>query len=389
MGYTPLQSPVYEQERLPVPYRTSWLLHGGLFILTFLSTVMAGTSWAMQDFTEMANWVYGLQYSVLIMTFLAAHEFGHYFAAKYHGVDATLPYFIPVPQLPGIFAFPFGTMGAVIRTRSAIMTRKALFDIGVAGPLAGFVVCFVFIIVGIMSISGQESLYAYHPEYRALNGFIPSHGLYFGNSMFYALLTSIIPSPGNFLPPMNEMYHYPFFCVGWFGLFVTCLNLLPAGQLDGGHIVYAMFGDTQWKISRWVWRGLMLLGMGWLLGLLHSQVLYDSPDALYTFFQTLLLPPLSLINTLMPWYYQVWSGWLFWAVLLRFVFKLHHPPLDDIEPIGARRMVIGWIAMLIFIGSFSLTGIYYIPEGSVKVPRQQKQSQPRETVQAEKGRDKL
>ncbi len=361
MGYTPLNRYTQEAEQpLRTRPRTAWWLHLGLFILTFMSTIMAGTSWAMHDFQEVANWGYGLQYGVLIMMFLSAHEFGHYFAARYHGVDASLPYFIPVPP---IFQVPFGTMGAVMSTRSPITTRKALFDIGIAGPLAGFVMCVAFLIVGIATMPPRESIYLFHPEYRLFSGSVPEYGLYFGNSILYSFLTTVIPNPHGFLPPLNEMYHYPFLCVGWFGLFITALNLLPAGQLDGGHIMYAMFGDLQHKIGRWAWRILLLLGMGSVLGWLHLQIMYDSPDALYTFFQKMLIMPLNFLHIIAPWYYNAWSGWLFWAFLLRFAFRIQHPPMDeDEEPLGTGRIVLGWLAVLIFITSFSFNGIFLIQQ---------------------------
>ncbi len=162
MGYTNLQppqqnytSPEYEYARR----RSSWVLPLGLFILTLFSTLMAGAAWAGQNFLEVTTWVSGVQYSLLILTFLASHEFGHYFAAKYHGVDATLPYFIPVPPL----FLPFGTAGAVIRTQSPIMSRKALFDIGVAGPIAGFVMCVIFLVIGFMTLPSQDFLFQIHP----------------------------------------------------------------------------------------------------------------------------------------------------------------------------------------------------------------------------------
>src|SRR5205085_453169 len=145
----------------------------------------------------LAQWQLGLPFGILIMLFLSAHEFGHYFAARRHGVDATLPYYIPMPPL--ILGSIFGTMGAVIRTRSPIPNRKALFDIGVAGPLAGFVVALAYLIIGMVTMPGIDSLYAIHPEYRAL-GSIPDIGMHFGGFMLYDLLKILFVSPGHFFP---------------------------------------------------------------------------------------------------------------------------------------------------------------------------------------------
>jgi membrane-associated protease RseP (regulator of RpoE activity) len=377
MGYTNLQppqyniSPGYEYARR----RSSRIMPFGLFALTLISTVMAGTSWAGRDFFEITNWVYGVQYAFLIFTFLAAHEFGHYFAARYHGVDATLPYFIPVPPI----VMPFGTAGAVIRTRSPIMTRKALFDIGVAGPIAGFVVCVIFLIIGFATLPSQEFLYDIHPDYRQFGGPIPEYGLHFGSTLLYSALESLFANPSGWLPPMNEMYHYPYLCVGWFGLFVTSMNLLPIGQLDGGHIAHAMFSSGQARIGRVAWWIIALLALGSVLSILHDRILYDSPDALYTFFQSLLLPPLNALHSFFPAYYQAWGGWILWAVILRFFIRIEHPYVDDDKPLDGKRMAIGFLSALILVVSFCPTGIF-------DVERTEKNSVPKTTPKSVDGK---
>jgi membrane-associated protease RseP (regulator of RpoE activity) len=359
MGYTSLKpseqgqfSPQFEEARR----RSGWILPLGLFILTFFSTLMAGAAWAGQNFLEVTTWSYGLQYALLILTFLAAHEFGHYFAAKYHGVDATLPYFIPVPPL----FMPFGTAGAVIRTRTAIMNRKALFDIGVSGPLAGFVVCIVFLAIGFMTLPSQDFLLNIHPEYRQFGGAIPDYGLHFGGTMLYSVFERIFANPNGWLPPMNEMYHYPYLCVGWFGLFVTSMNLLPIGQLDGGHIAHAMFSYGQARIGRIVWWGIALMGLGSILSYVHGRIMFDSPDSLYMFFQSLLLPPLNALHSVVPSYYQMWSGWVLWAIILRFFIRIEHPYVDDDEPLDKKRMAVGFLSALVLVVSFCPAGVFDI-----------------------------
>lgn len=366
MGYTPLGSYEPETEYTHVRRRSSWLINLGLFLLTVACTMMAGTQWVGHNPLEIINWSYGVQYSVLILLFLGSHEFGHYFAARAHGVDATLPYFIPIPPI----GMPFGTMGAVIRTRSPIMTRKALFDIGVAGPLAGFVMCVAFLIIGFATLPPKEFIFSIHPEYRMLGSEIPATGMFFGDTVLYHALSSLFANPNGWLPPMNEMYHYPYLCVGWFGLFVTALNLLPVGQLDGGHIAYAMFGERQITIGRIAWWVIFVLGLGSLMNWALDALMYDSPDALFTGLKSLLFPLLSVIQRAAPWLYAAYGGWLLWAFLLRVFIRIEHPPIDDHEPLGVGRMALGWLAAAILVVSFSFNGIYEIER--VESPRKRK-----------------
>ena len=290
MGYTRLND--VEEQYVPTNQKAykpkqRYTLHITLFILTFISTIIAGVSWNGKNFTDVSTWDSGLTYAALIMLFISAHEFGHYFAARYHGVDATLPFYIP---MPAPFLMPFGTMGAVIRTRSPIKNRKVLFDIGVSGPLAGFVVSLAVLVYGFLSLPGKEYLYDIHPEYLSLfGGDIPHFGLTFGDTLLYSFLANVFANPYGFLPPMNEIYHYPFLCVGWFGLFVTSLNLLPVGQLDGGHITYAMFGKKQGIVSRIVVAVMVAIGLFAVLGELRSYLEIDNPDSLFSFLQSIVI----------------------------------------------------------------------------------------------------
>ncbi len=298
-------------------------LHAGLILLTFVTTTLAGVQWLNKDFLELGNFSLGIPYASLLLLMLASHEFGHYIAARIHRIDSTLPFFIPFPPI-GVFA-PFGTFGAVIRIRSAIPSRQATFDIGAAGPIAGFIVSLAILAIGFRTLPSLEYLYSIHPEYAQLSS-IPQEGLTFGHTLLYDLMAYIWSPPGAFIPPMNEIYHYPFLCVGWFGLFVTALNLIPIGQLDGGHISFAMFGDVHHRIGQIALIGLIILGT---LGFL----------------------PLLGLNSSIGW-----TGWLFWALLLAVFLRkalYGRPPLIDMTPLNTSRMVIGWICALIFIGSFS------------------------------------
>ena len=304
-----------------------------LFAATVLSTLMAGVYFHERDPFEISNLPIGLTYSILIITFLSFHEFGHYFAARIHKVDVTLPYYIPFP----IFLNPFGTMGAVIRMRQPILSRKALFDIGIAGPVAGFFVSVAFLVYGMTHLPPFEYIYEIHPEY-AVTG-VPTSGFSFGPNLLYLGLAKLLTSsPDVFMPPMNEMYHYPFLCVGWFGLLVTGLNLLPVGQLDGGHIIYALFKSK----SKYIARGFFAVIL--VLGLVGAPTLIDM-ILLWLFdiriFNILWLDNFSFYN------------WLIWAVLIFFVIKIDHPPFVDHQPIGLARQLWGLFALFMFITTFT------------------------------------
>lgn len=368
MGYTRI-TPQHIPEQTEGKRKQKLPLHIALFVASFISMLMAGTQWAGKDFLDISNWQYGFTYAILLITFLSAHEFGHYFAARFHKVDATLPYFIPFPLL--LFN-PFGSMGAVIRTRTPIYTRKALFDIGVAGPLAGFVVCLIILVIGLLTLPDKSYIYQVHPEYLLLGGTIPKWGMYFGDTLLYSFLASVFGNSGGFLPPMNEIYHYPFLCVGWFGMFVTALNLLPIGQLDGGHITYAMFGRWHRYIARAAWWLIFIAGTGWWLNVFHDIIQTDQPDDIYTFFQSLLLPTLTTLKTLFPWWFASWGAWVFWALLVRFIVRLDHPPVPDTTPIGTTRMVIGWGAIAIFVLTISYNGLYEIAPSETQKQQLQK-----------------
>lgn len=300
--------------------KSSWIINLLLFLFTFFTTTLAGVFWLNQDPYQLNNFFSGIEYSVLILAVITTHEFGHYFAARYHKVDVTLPFYIPFPFLE---LNPFGTMGAVIKMKSPANNRKALFDIGVAGPIAGWITTMIILIIGVIKLPSINYIYQIHPEYA--NQGIPLTGLTFGNNIIFWTLQKIVPvSNDAFFPPMNEVYHYPFLCVGWFGLLITSLNLMPIGQLDGGHIAYAMFGEKHKKIAYGIFYLLLLFG---LLGLL----------------------PLFGID------FKLGSAnWLVWALLIFFVIKVQHPPVcNDFDvPLGTIRTFLGWIAFIIFVISF-------------------------------------
>lgn len=290
-----------------------------LFLATFFTTTLAGVFWANQDPFQLYNLPVGLTYSVLLLLVISAHEFGHYFAARIHKIDVTLPFYIPFPFL---FLNPFGTMGAVIKMRSRVQSRKSLFDIGVAGPITGWIVTIIILIIGYLSLPPISFLYSIHPEYQSTG--IPATGLTFGYNLIFFVFEKIFSGSNVFIPPMNEIYHYPFLCVGWFGLLITALNMMPVGQLDGGHISYTMFGEKH-KILAYIVFGLLLFfGLAGLIPLTGLNVNFGSVN------------------------------WLMWALIIFFIIKIKHPPIvsDIYEPLGRARTIIGWFSFIIFIISF-------------------------------------
>ncbi len=295
-----------------------YALHLGLFVLTFFTTTLAGVQWLNRDPLELSNFTLGLPYSVSLLLILASHEFGHYFAARHYNIRTTLPFFIPIPPM---FLNPFGTMGAVIRIKSAISSKKQLFDIGSAGPIAGLVVTLIVLFYGIATLPPKEYLYLIHPDYAMLPK-IPEGGLTFGYSIFLWGFLKLF-GQGQFVPPMNEIYHYPYLCVGWFGLFITAMNLIPVGQLDGGHILYALAGKLQGKIAK-VFFGLLIA-----IGLISVIPFFGFPVEPGT------------------------TGWLLFAAILFFIIKLDHPEIAGDEPLGSNRVLIGWSLMIIFLLIFS------------------------------------
>ena len=293
------------------------ILHIGLFVATLVSVTLAGVQWVNKDPFQLENFQFGLPYGCALTLFLLAHEFGHYFAAKFHHVTTTYPYLVPAP--PFLLAVnPFGTFGAIIKIKSEIRSKKALFDIGISGPLAGLVVCVGLLLWGFTHLPPKEYLLSIHPEYATLPA-IPESGFRLGDSvLFYGL--RIYFSTFGYVPPMTEIYHYPYLCAGWFGLFVTALNLMPIGQLDGGHVIYSLLGERLHKIVA------------------------------ATFFVLLTAVGLVSLILLIGWDIQVGSiGWLLWSILLFFVIKLKHPPVLDDSGLSNSRRILGWTTIILFM----------------------------------------
>jgi len=292
-----------------------WWVHLLLFLATCATTFYAGglTSAAEGGFSPAA----GFSFSAALMSILLAHEMGHFLAARRHGVEASLPYFIPVP-IP-----PIGTFGAVIRMRRPPPTRAALLDIGSAGPLAGLVVTVVVLVVG-LRLSPVRPL-ASLPEGAWLEG----------NSLLYMLLKQLA-HPG--MGPADDVWLHPLAWAGWVGLLVTSLNLLPVGQLDGGHILYALLGSRRHRrLGRLVHLLIFVLG---LLGLAcHLWLVFDE--------RLLQARQLGI-----QWWLVRGTGllvWLVWTILLGVVGHRHPPTLLAGERLGRGRRLLGWLCLLVFV----------------------------------------
>ncbi len=309
-----------------------------LFAATVLTVFQVGAIWAVGDAVDVSwtallsgasnpRWILsGWIFAVPLLSILLAHEFGHYIAARIHHVPASLPFFIPMP-LP-----PFGTMGAVIRMRGRITSRNVLLDVGAAGPLAGMAVAIPVLVWGLL-----------HSEVKLVTG----HGMQEGQCLLYWLLKRLTVGP---IPDGHDVFLHPVALAGWTGLFVTMINLLPVGQLDGGHIAYALFGERQNKLASWV-HGLalpVLFAVNVGLNLARSIAtswsdLVGQPTlvALYT--------GLAMLSS------AAWASafWLVWFVLLRFIGKAH-PPTEP-SSLGPVRTVVAVASLVLFVLLFMPT----------------------------------
>ncbi|HWP05166.1 MAG TPA: site-2 protease family protein, partial [Polyangiaceae bacterium] len=278
-----------------------------LFVLTVVSLFWTGME-------PGEGFLSGALYAVPLLAILLAHEFGHYFAARYHGVPASLPYFIPLPKLG------FGTLGAVIAMRDRIRSRNALLDIGASGPLAGMLVAIPVLIVGLMHSPVSVSVPPYYQE---------------GQSLLYLALKRLVLGP---IPAGSDVHLNAMANAGWVGLFLTMINLLPFGQLDGGHVAYALLGERQNRIGPWVRRAtlpLLALNLAWFVG---PQLSHPSTMGIIT-----------AVNNSLFW--LVWFGVL--GLLQRFSGK-GHPPYEPGE-LGLARKIIGWVCVVLFVVLFMPT----------------------------------
>ena len=304
-------------EEVPPPNRV-WL-HVLLFALTVFTTTATGALFAHkgQSIFPLSS---GLSFSLPLMAILTCHELGHYVVARLHGVQASLPYFIPLPPQVGLF----GTMGAVI-SQGGTTDRKKLMDIGAAGPLAGLVVAIPVLVYGV-SLS----------EVTVPRGI----GLLEGNSLLYALVKFVVK--GAWLPGEGrDVYLHPTAWAGWAGLLVTMINLLPIGQLDGGHIATAYFGNRYRRGARLVHKTLPWLSVG-VFGWVYRQAQQEAGGVALPSGDT---PFTIAIGAAMPWF-----AWFLMILILGRVSRgFDHPPVDDGQPLPRSRVVLFWVVVCAFI----------------------------------------
>jgi membrane-associated protease RseP (regulator of RpoE activity) len=299
---TPSPTVTYDSLSTPLPLRgfsrnRVWL-HVGLFVLALVTTTLVGAEHYaafVSDFgrrvvdLDPALLLDGLWYSLTIVAILGAHEMGHYLACRYYAVDASLPYFLPLP-----FG-PTGTLGAVIRIRQRFPSRRILFDIGIMGPLAGFALIVPALFLGL------------HLSTVTANPTIPTETL--GEPLLFQWAAQ---ATFGSVPDGYTLNIHPMVFAAWFGMLATALNLLPFGQLDGGHITYAVFGRKSRAIS---------------IGTFAAAVLM-------TFFVSVAI--WGMLVVLM-------------AVMVRLVGMDHPPPVDEIEPLGRGRIVMAVLALIVFV----------------------------------------
>jgi membrane-associated protease RseP (regulator of RpoE activity) len=290
--------------------RERYWLHALLLLLTLLTTTAVGARLSYnfernrpalfeEDLlgfsaflADPGSLIHGLPFSLTLITILMAHELGHYLTCAYYGIDASLPYFLPAPTL-------IGTLGAFIRIRAPIFSKRQLFDVGIAGPLAGFAFVCPALAIGL----------AYS---KIIPGIVGQGDVIYGTPLLLRTLEWLIfPEAG-----VGDIYLHPVARAAWVGVLATALNLMPIGQLDGGHILYALVGDRHRLLTRVFIAALVPLG----------------------------------------WYTDSWSWWV-WAALLLF-FGMRHPRIYDDASIGAGRAKLALLALLIFIGCISVNPIH-------------------------------
>lgn len=316
---------VLVRPRADAPTRGEWIRHSFLFLLTFLTTTFAGIviaapainvpppiasgvlgyllyipDYYLRIISALLTFAFvhprvlteGVTFATALLTILTAHEMGHYLACRYYGVKATLPFFIPAPPL-----FLAGTFGAFIKMKSPIPSRRALFDIGLAGPLAGFVALLPVAVIAI------GTLHAAPPP-------IEGQAIIFNDPLLFQIFAKVAGRN------LADALPNPFYMAAWIGLLVTSLNLMPVGQLDGGHGTFAVFGQRAHKIIGRV--AFVTVALMAILGFIW----HGSP-----------------------------SGFLY-TILLAIMLKVRHPPPKDMEPLGSFRIVVAITTLIVFILCF-------------------------------------
>jgi len=407
-----LQKEIEEQKRKQEKKRLQKFF---LFLaLTLITTTLSGAEWITLKYIFLpepfgmtwSDFLKGFEYSIPFLLILTCHEFGHYVTARYYNIDVSLPLYIPfwlgfLPISPSI-----GTFGAFIRIRDRIKSRQQYFDVGIAGPLAGFVVALGVLYYGFTHLPPQEYIYNVHPEYEVfgkdygeyvystdtfilnsdfakvrpdLAEYYPDTAIHFdpdfpsfklGSNLIFEYFKQNVADP-ELVPNDFEIMHYPWLFAGYLALFFTALNLLPIGQLDGGHILYGLVGRKNHKYISSVLFTIFVFYAG--LGIIDisapiEDIFFTFP--LYIFFlyicfytmfddkkNRLMLAVIIFVLQYFTVFFfpgiEGYTGWLLFAFLIGRFLGVKHPPVEQNSELSLQRQVLGWMALLIFIGAFS------------------------------------
>lgn len=369
-------------------------------VVTLVTTTLAGAEWMYgrslffgEHTLSYAEILTGMYFSIPFLGILSVHEFGHYLTARFYKVSVTLPYYIPMWL--GFIGMPtIGTMGAFIRIKSGIRSRKHFFDIGLAGPLAGFIVALVIIFYGFTHLPPPEQIFEIHPEYKQYGLDYAEHvyedqefNYAVGSNLVFFFFEKFVADPDR-VPNHYEMYHNPWLFAGYLALFFTALNLLPVGQLDGGHVLYGLLGT---KISRLVSRIIFLImvtvsGIGMVpfgelnIGFFVAIIVYGW-FLMLTFhhFEKNLKKRVLLVIWIMI--IQIFSNkflplagdygfYLLFSFLIGRFLGVDHPQAIDNRRLSPGRKILGWITLVVFVISFTPKPLYVIENKNARNPEE-------------------
>lgn len=361
--------------------KKEYLIHTTLFILTLIATTLAGGEWLFgksilgegEGLLTQEYFLKSLHFSIPFIGILFVHEMGHLLTAIHYKVKSSLPYFIPAWL--GFLGSPsIGTFGAVIQMKSFINSRKKFFDIGVAGPLAGFIVAIFVLVYGFTNLPNADYIYEIYPEYLDPNfeGHSEADGyltLEMGYNLLFFIFEKTLADPEK-MPNMSEIIHFPYLFAGYLALFFTALNLLPIGQLDGGHVVFGLFPKHHKWISLVAYTAFVFYaGLGVLnpfetidtlmwtiplyIGFLYICFRRADLSEQNKWMVVLLIASVQYLLVFLIPTIQGYSGWLFFAFLLGRVMGLAHPEVNGTKELSRNRKIIGWIAIVIFILCFT------------------------------------
>lgn len=317
----------------------------------------------------------GLHYAIPFLGILTIHEFGHYIAARYYKIPTSLPYYIPL-WLGGVLTI--GTAGALIRLQGRVKSKTQYFDIGIAGPLAGFTAALCVLYYGFTHLPPPEHIFTIHPEYRKYGldyaKYVYSNQteiFYLGKNLLLVFFEKYVATDPAYVPNQYELMHYPYLFSGYLALFFTALNLIPIGQLDGGHVVYGLAGFKNHRLISKVLFCILLFYAG--LGIITPYKDFDfliqyTPLYLlflYIVFRKFNISPLSRLfwgmiflasqyfTSLIFPSVKGYNGWLLFVFLLGAMLGIAHPKAEEDMPLTRGRKILGWVALIIFILCFT------------------------------------